>query len=285
MIDDLAEENRRYQEEWQARSTEELIQALLADPDGAREEGFYTPLYELHQRGTQALFDRSRMLCQSGDPRERRVGADILGQLGSPDTTSFHEGAVQILLAMLEREEDPKVLSAIVMALGHRDDPRAIARLVRLKNHPDVQVRKGVAFGLIGYADERAIATLIELSRDTNNDVRQCAANGLGADLDSDNPAISAALFARLDDADEVVRGEALVGLARRHDERVLATIISDLKSGAWDTATLDAAMELGDPRLYPALLQVHAEWDADEDEDQNWPYTMLEEALAICQP
>ncbi len=283
MFEDIVEDNRRYQEEWNARGTEDLIQALIADPDGAQAEGFYTPLYELHQRGTQELFERTRALCQSGDPRERRVGADILGQLGAPDLANFQEAAVQILLAMAERVEDRVVLSAIVMALGHRYDPRAIARLVRLKNHPNVQVRKGVAFGLIGYADERAIATLIELSRDANNDVRQCASNGLGTDLDSDNPAISAALFARLEDSDEVVRGEALVGLARRHDERVLATIISDLKAGTWDTATLDAAMELGDPRLYPALLQVQTEWD--EDEDQNWPYGMLEEALATCCP
>src|SRR5205814_7161779 len=128
-------------------------------------------------------------------------------------------------LELLETDQDVQVLSAACIALGHLHDPRAVEPLVRLKDHPSEDVRYGVVFGLSGQHDDLAIATLIELSADQDSDVRDWATFELGTILDIDGvdtPPLREALPARLSDPDDDTRAEALAGLARRKDERVL---------------------------------------------------------------
>jgi len=97
---------------------------------------------ELHLRGGRDVFEHICKLCASLETRERRVGADVLGQLGTPNHT-FPEEALAVLPGMLEREQEPEVLHSVAVALGHRRDPRAIEPLVCLKKHPDARVRHG----------------------------------------------------------------------------------------------------------------------------------------------
>jgi HEAT repeat protein len=208
------------------------------------------------------------------------VGAGILGQLGLPETT-FHEESVSILVSMLDHEQEPCVLNSIAVALGHRADARAIEPLVRLKNHPDEVVRFGIVCGLLTLDDERAINTLIELSTDVDSDVRDWATFGIGSMIETDTPEIRAALLARTIDEDADTSGEALVGLARRHDERAVDLLLKELEAGWNGSLLLEAATELADPRLYPSLVKLQEEWD----EAKSWPYSMLEEAIAACQP
>jgi HEAT repeat protein len=261
------------------RSTDELIAVALAEPD---EDKAWDAIGALHLRGTREVFTRAQRLCGSDDARERRVGVDILGQLGLPART-FQSKAVAILREMLEREESPDVLNSLCVALGHRHDMRAIPLVLRYKNHPDADVRFGVVFGLLGYEDEEAISSLIELSRDADADVRDWATFGLGEQIDADMPAICAALYERLLHDTGEIQGEAMLGLARRRDERVfgplLAAIEADAATGYSGTLPLDAAAELGDPRLYPALLRLRANWR----DERGWVRDALEEAIERC--
>ena len=78
--------------------------------------------------------------------------------------------------------------------------------------------------------DARAIAALIELSSDPDYDVRNWATFGLGSQIDTDTPAIREALWARLEEPEDEVRGEAWVGLARRGDVRVAAALLRELE-------------------------------------------------------
>jgi hypothetical protein len=221
----------------------------------------------LHLRGEETIFTEASLLCRSPEIHKRRIGADILGQLGVPHR-SFRERSVVTLLTMLEQEQDPAVLHAISIALSHRRDPRAIEPLIKLQHHPDWEVRFGVAAGLSGYEDEQAIAALLELTRDLHEHVRDWATFGLGTLISSDTEALRAALLARLDDEDEITRGEALLGLARRHDPRVVEPILQDLEQLAemeTDQLALEKAESIGlileaaeiiaDPRLSPFLL------------------------------
>jgi hypothetical protein len=153
--------------------------------------------------------------------------------------------------------------------------------LVHLKNHPDAAVREGVAYGLSTYEDERAIATLIELSVDVDSDVRDWATFGLGSMIETDTPAIRDALLARTTDEDGDTRGEAMVGLARRHDKRVVEILLAELEAGWYGSLLFEAATEIADPRLYPALVELREGWD----EDKIWPYNLLEDAIEACQP
>lgn len=285
MLDEVRADNERYKAEWTSRSTDDLIQALIAEQDGPEEEGFYTPLFVLHMRGTQEVFDRAQALCLSQDAHERQAGADILGQLGSPSKESFHESAIQLLLTMLENEQDPDALCSVATALGHRHDPRAIPLLVQLRHHPHEDVRFGVAFGLCDVEDERAIAALIELSADPDEDVRDWATFGLGSRIEVDTPEIRNALLARVTDEHVDTRAEAIEGLIRRHDPHCVEIILAALAdSERCGSLILKAAETLGDPRFYPALFKIQEECANDDDIHASWR-AALNDAVIACQP
>ena len=90
--------------------------------------------------------------------------------------------------------------------------------------------------------------------------VRDWATFGLGSMIEADTPPIREALFARLSDADDTVRGEALVGLALRKDERAIEPLIQELeRHPAEKTGSLliEAAEEMADTRLLPILTRL----------------------------
>ncbi len=70
---------------------------------------------------------------------------------------------------------------------------------------------------------DEALNALIELSADADAKVRDWATFALGTLAEADSPALRDALAARLDDADEDTRMEAVHGLALRGDERAEA--------------------------------------------------------------
>jgi len=258
-------------------STEELIRIALTEED---EDTAWEPVRVLHFKGTSEILNAARTLCSSKNPRERKLGADILGQLGVPERT-FPEQCFQVLAGMLIGESDPDVLVAIGVACGHLHDPRAIRLLAPLKNHPDEDVREAVVNGISRHEDALAIQTLIELSRDENEDVRDWATFGLGSMIETNTPEIRDALLARVTDPHDDARGEALVGLARRKDARVLDPLIEELTSESVGLLALEAAEDLGDPRLGPALMLLKERWDGDEDRHVG----RLHHALLSCLP
>ena len=90
-------------------------------------------------------------------------------------------------------------------------------------------MRYAVVHALSGYDENQAIGALVSLSADLDRDVRNWATFGLGSQIDSDSTTIREALLARAVDADDEIRGEALVGLARRDETRVVPAIIHEL--------------------------------------------------------
>lgn len=266
------------------RSTNQLIEiALKATPDDEESDESkqgWDAIWVLRYRATREVLETSRKLCLSDEPNRRSVGADILGQLGIPDRT-FPNECLQILLGLLD---DPNldVLDSACVALGHIHQPEAIEPLSKLKNHPDADIRYAVTFGLLNYEDDRAIQTLIELSQDEDDKVRDWATFGLGAMIDTDTPEIRQALFQRLDDSFGNVIGEAMVGLARRKDERVLEPLLRDLARDDAGSLVLDAAEEFADPRLVPALMDLKQRWiTAGELKDAE----SLDSVIAACTP
>jgi HEAT repeat protein len=264
------------------RSTAELITIALTLPTAPTDEDehvAWNAISALHWRATREVFEAAQALCESDDAGQREVGADILGQLGIPDR-AFSEESFSILLALLKKEQDDDVLQAICVALGHLNDPRAIEPLTRLKRHPDPDVRHGVVFGLLTHENDLAIKTLIELSNDEAAEVRDWATFGLGSQIDTDTPEIREALFVRLADEGPTTSGEAMVGLARRKDPRVVEAIIRDLEAGYMGTLIADAAEEIADPRLAPYLAQARDRWVAHA---KNWELRGLYDAIAAC--
>ena len=264
-------------------TTAELFKtALLApeeDDDYQKERWNFISL--LQHRGDREVLDRSLILTQSSSPEERSLGIDILGQLGSPERI-FQDECVIALIGLLESEFDPLILGDICIAIGHQQDPRAIEPLLKFCLHPDWEVRYGVVNGLSNHVDERAISGLITLSADVHPHIRDWATFGLGTLIELDTPAIRAALYQRFitedseDDETAEIYGEALTGLAIRQDDRILPRLIQELMSDNVGVLAIEAAENMADERLYPALLHL-----------QTWypPGSYLEDAIRACSP
>jgi HEAT repeat protein len=117
---------------------------------------------------------------------------------------------------MLEREHNNATLRSVVIAVGHQRDPRIVAPVAAMKDHPDADVRYSVAFSLGGFDDDVAIDALVALSHDASAMVRDWATFALGSLTDRDDAKVCDALVARLTDSDADTRAEAIAGLAQR---------------------------------------------------------------------
>ncbi len=260
-----------------SQASGEIVQMTQDD------DAYWQIIRVLQLRGTQEVFDTCQVMCASESSGDRQLGINILGQLGTPDFP-FRAETIPRLLRLLEQEQDPEVIGDIGIAFGHLRSEEAIAPLVRLKSHASQEVRFGVTYGLLCQEDPLAIATLIELSADPAVLVRNWAMFGLGSQIDVDTLEIRQALWSRLeaekpglaDDDIYEIYGEALVGLARRGDSRILDLLLEELHSNLISPLALEACEELGDERLYPVLL-VAQEWLEDS--------RGLTDAIAACKP
>ena len=262
------------------RSTAELLaQARHEWLNDDESEGAWKSLCILQARSTPEVFQAAERWCRSEDAMERRLAAMILRRIGG-QTDAFHAEAVALLLPLLS-DTDPSVVAGAAYAFGERHDPLAIPHLLPLMTHPDEEVRLGTVNGLSCLDDARAIAGLIELTRDTHPDVRDWATFGLGSLTEVDTPALREALLARTVDADADTRGEALVGLARRHDPRVVEPLMRELTGEYHGTYAAEAVEAFPSPIFYEAL-QALSESVA---ERNPWFLRIYEEALAACRP
>jgi HEAT repeat protein len=266
------------------RSPDQLITEALSAKD---DDAAWEPAGAFWYRPASQVMKAAKQLFRSDDPKRRQLAARILAQgIFIPDRVAPDQ-SLKLLLPQLAREQDPEVLSDIGHALGEIADPRAVAPLVKLKNHPDARVRYGVVLGLGGHEAAQAITALIELTRDKDTKVRDWATFELGQMIDTDTPEIRASLWARVTDEDDETRGEALIGLAQRGDPRIVEPILQELARSeeeevvgqlAFDAAVA-AGEQLGDPRLYPALLRL-LNFAGSEDEREE-----VEQALGKCAP
>jgi HEAT repeat protein len=206
----------------------------------------------VHYRGGLKEFQSGLALLWSSDPLERAVGADVLGQLGWQDR-AFLEESVDALLGAL-RDPDQSVVESSIIALGHRASSRAIDAILPFVDHPSSDLRYASVHGLMPHETPIVIDAFVKLSRDTDRDVRDWATFTLASQFASDSSTLKAALRERVEDPDPEVRGEAIVGLARRRDSGVAATILRELRGEFHGDWAVQAAGLLGDPQFLPAL-------------------------------
>jgi HEAT repeat protein len=239
------------------RSTQALVDLYTADPET---EGAGYALSIIQYRGGIEEYTVAAEYSVSVDAHKRRVAADILAQLGWQEKT-YHEESVKILIRLLS-DSDPAVLQAAAIACGHRNSALTVQRLAELADHPSQNVRYGVSYGLAGRNDPLAIRALIGLTKDLDRDVRDWATFALGSQTELDTNDLREALRDRLTDADPEVRGEALVGLARRHDAQLKQAILDSLNGEFHGDWMLEAAEIVRDPEFVPALRNLRATMD-----------------------
>jgi HEAT repeat protein len=132
--------------------------------------------------------------------------------------------------SLVQREKDVLPLLSAVHALGHIGNPLSIPLVIEHRLHPSADVRFAVACAVGNFANNpRAVDTLLALMQDADEDVRDWATFGLGVQGDLNSDQIRDRLFNRLTDPDRNVRGESLLGLAKRQDQRALPVLITEL--------------------------------------------------------
>src|SRR5438045_214528 len=97
------------------RSVDELFTAALTL--SYDDERMWNAVAALHCRGSKEVLARAVALCDSSCSRERRLAADVLGQLGVPDRT-FPEESFSLLCKMCHHGEDADVLQAVFVAFA-----------------------------------------------------------------------------------------------------------------------------------------------------------------------
>lgn len=261
------------------RSTADLFALAIAEPDT---DAAAEARHVLRARGTREVLDAALELAESADWPKRRLAAEILGELGWSDRTFLDESVA----SLLELAEDPsrEVAIAALFGLGHRASPRALEPMLARVAHDDVEIRYAVAWAMPQVSeDPRAVAALVKLTRDEDSDVRDWATFGLGTQLaEVDGPEVRAALFERTRDADAGVRGEALMGLVRRRDPRALDLVRAELGRDHVTVLTAEAAGELADPALAPALRALYQRVADDPEVDAGF-VSGVGQALETC--
>lgn len=199
---------------------DELFAAAVSGPYEDENEAAWNAVRALRAEGSEEVLQRALALTRSASPLERARAADVLAQLGGPEG-KFAQERYSALAALLQEDQDPLALSAAAAAMGHLGDARCVPLLTALKQHPDERVRFDVAFALGHFDAPEAIESLLYLMKDPDAEVRDWATFGVGqSEADSDE--IRQALYARIEDPDEDTQAEAMAGLARRKDKRVL---------------------------------------------------------------
>ncbi len=211
-------------------------------------------------------------------PAMRAAAAEVASQLDLPPEAMDSVGTVIANRLLIEKV--PMVLAALCGACGHFDRQALVEPLAALASHPDRLVREGVVFGLMGREDAASLPPLVALTADDDGDVRAWATYALGAQSESDDPMVRDALAARLTDAHDLTRREAIAGLARRGAPEAVEPLRQALAAGELDPMLLEAAAELGEPALRPALDALHGHAELTP-----WIAEALDEAIARCDP
>jgi hypothetical protein len=202
---------------------------------------------KLRRLGTREVFDIAKEWCGSADPLRRARGLCVIAQLGKnpPEHPrhSFPDDAYSVVSTLILNEQDLRPLDSAIAALGQIDDPRAVPLIANFHSHQDRDIRFSVACSLGSFPnDPLSVTTLLHLMKDDDADVRDWATFGVGVLGDADSPEIRETISSALNDSDEDVREEALVGLAKRHDMRALSSLLRSLEGDDVSMRVIEAA-------------------------------------------
>jgi HEAT repeat protein len=208
-------------------------------------------VHDLRRIGSREVFDRAAEWCGSNDPLVRTRGLDVLAQIGRSaehPSNSFPDESFSIVAGVLKDEREVRPLDSAITALGNLDNPAAIPLILQFRSHSNSDVRHAVAFALGSFPnDPRTSEGLLALTKDPDENVRDWATFALGVLGERDSSEIRAALLQRLNDADEDVRAEAMAGLGKRRDRRVLPALVEALAEADVSQPVIEAACHMLD--------------------------------------
>ncbi|MGB0429319.1 MAG: HEAT repeat domain-containing protein [Bacteroidia bacterium] len=209
---------------------EKLYNRLLTNKT---KKTYWENIRELRKRPNPYVFKKAVELMKNGSEKEMNIGVDILAQLGARPRYRQNE-IIEICFGLLEKKRSPQMLESILSAISHNNEnlnQAQIQALTHFKNHNYQYVKFALVQTLAGLEQKKAIDTLIELSRDKNSEIRDWATFSLGTQIRTKSSEISHALWERINDKSELVRFEAIAGLAKRQDKNLKEVLIKELKN------------------------------------------------------
>ena len=223
-----------------------FAQTLQGDYDGDK------PWYAvrlLHTIGTREVFDKAVKWTESDDPLLRARGLDVIAQIGKSarqPSNRFPLESFDVVFKIAQCERQVQPLASAISALGHINDTRGVPLIAGFHSHLSEVIRFAVAFAL-GCSPNHPLSTqtLLTLMEDADDDVRDWATFAVGVQGDRDSSEIREALSRRLNDDDTGAREEAILGLANRHDPRVVPHLIDELEESSIGCRVVEAACTL----------------------------------------
>jgi len=247
-------------------SADELARAALQTEDNDERARV---LAKLHAMGSHEVFSLAVEFVSSSVVAERRLGLDILAQLGFEEQRGtgrwpFYDSSLPLLRVCLAASEK-EVVAAAAYAFLHLGVQDVLPDLIALTEHPDGGCREAVVCALGTSNDVAATDCLLRLMSDAEPSVRNWASFAV-AQSGRDDALVRDALAASVRDADEEVRIEALLGLARRRDPRCVPALVDELSGDVLSSLAIEAAAAIGDPALSPLLERWMEAIDADDE-------------------
>lgn len=212
----------------------------------------------LRKRPSEELFSKCVELTKSDNTKIRKIGIDILAQLGLPPRPFLKE-TLKIYFELLEIETDPDVLMSLLYSIGHNNEElnkEQIEKICSFIDNENSWVKEGLVYALLGIDNLTAIETLIKLSSDKLSHIRNWATFGLGTQIERNNKNIRETLWNRVNDKHQETKLEAIVGLALRKDNRVNEIIKREIIDGEYGVLLFEAILEIKDKEFLPLLKQ-----------------------------
>lgn len=245
------EQVQAYQDILKSKSFEELVELALQDEEKASPAELV-----LQSRDDRETFEKACALCHEALPGKRAIGFEVLMRTPGQE---FKIEAQALVRSVVKTERESPVLEAIAYALSHLDIEERSQYLQEAATDSRPETRHAVAFSLGGCDDQLSAEMLIKLSADEDEDVRDWAtfALHLNDSIYFRTDAVREALYARLHDSHIDTQLEAVEGLAKFQDERVLDVLIAFLEEEHPYMSMIEAAEQMAHPALLPYLLEL----------------------------
>lgn len=143
-------------------------------------------------------------------------------RLKNPKESS--ERHLGLMFDLLAKEKDEKMisthLSMISVAIDYINDEQ-LQIIYSYRNTNSQLIKEGLNSVLLGLDTNEAIEITLQLMDDKYRGIRYWAVFNIAHKIEKDSPSIRIALWKRMDDQDLVIKRMAMVGLAKRKDDRV----------------------------------------------------------------
>lgn len=235
-------------------SDEKLISRLI---NYKTDKSRWETIRILRSRPSKDLFEKCVDLINSNDQNKKIVGIDILAQLGI-DKRPFLKETLKIHFELLKIETDIDTLFSTLYGISHNNSDlnrNQINLICSFENTENILIKESLVAALGFIENEKAINVLIKFSKDKADHIRNWATFYIGQ-VDFDNENIREALWNRVNDKHQETRLEAITGLAKRKDDRIIEVIKQEIIKDDFGSLLFEAILETENKDFIPILQQ-----------------------------